>query len=87
MASSRQQRIPDTTRVARWRAGLIEDLGPDLRQCLQWMHNADPTGLVIVLRSMRRLGVAELVQQGASLYWRQLTVEKRTGRPMPEGAI
>jgi len=67
----------DQKRVAKWRAGLIEDLGPDLRQCVEWMHDASPDGLVIVLRSARRCGVPEVIQQGISLYWRELSARKR----------
>ena len=67
----------DTERVAKWARKLVEDLGPDLRQCLRWMHDGDPEGLTIVLASMRRCGVPEIIQQGTSLYWRRIGAEKR----------
>lgn len=78
--------VSDSERVTRWRAGLIEDLGPDLRQCVEWMHSADAAGLVVVLRSMRRCCVPEPIQQGVSLYWRELTARKR-GQSIPEGGV
>lgn len=67
----------DAQRVAKWRATLIDDLGPDLRQCLEWMHDGAADGLVIVLRSMQRCGVPQVIQQGTSLYWREITARKR----------
>lgn len=79
-------RVPDRDKVAKWRAGLIEDLGPDLRQCVQWMHSGDGEGLVTVLRSMRRCGVPEAIQQGVSLYWRELTAQKN-GQSIPYGEV
>lgn len=86
MRKQASPRVPDADTVAKWRAGLIDDLGPDLLQCVRWMHSGDSTGLVVVLRSMRRCGVSELIQQGVSLYWRQLTAEKH-GRSIPHGGV
>ncbi len=77
MRAKTKQPTTDKERVAAWRAALIEDLGPDLRQCVQWMYDGDPNALVIVLRSMRRCAVPESIQQGVSLYWRELTARKR----------
>lgn len=80
--SSRSKTLhTDTERVARWAANLIEDLGPDLRQCLEWMHDSDPQGLTTVLRSMRRCCVNESIAQGASLYWARITARKRGQQP------
>lgn len=87
MARRKGETEPDTVRVARWRRGLIDDMGPELQQCVRWMHDADPEGLVIVLRSMRRCCVSESIQQGVSLYWRELTSLKRTGQPIAEGSV
>ncbi len=76
MARSKQH-YTDSERVAAWKKRLIDDLGPDLRQCVEWMHSSEPSGLVVVLRSMRRCCVSEITQQGVSLYWRELTARKR----------
>lgn len=87
MARSSKRSWSDVEQFAAWRANTYGELGPDLMQCVRWMHDQDPTGLVIVLRSLRHCGASEVLQQGVSLYWRQLTVEKRTGRAMPEGTV
>lgn len=76
MAKSRGEHS-DVERARRWKRAMVDDLGPQLRQCLRWMHSEDSEGLTIVLASMRRCCVPEAIQQGTSLYWHMLTMWKR----------
>lgn len=63
-------------RLRNWQLALIQDMGEDLRQCVRWMHDADPDGLTIVLATLKACKQPAVLQTMVSLYWSELSRQK-----------
>lgn len=75
---------PEVQAQRDWRLDLVDQLGPDLRQCVEVLHVGLAGDLGVVLTALRRCGSTPEIEQGVTFYWWHL-VAIHTGRPSPLG--